>query len=289
MNRTLVIGGVAAIALLLGIAAWLLLSGKSTSPTTEPGTAENAGPIELNDVAVVKDHTASEADEGRKLKVAFPSFEVTAKSGQTASAVFSTTWRLKLTGDQRAVVAAATLTGFMKSTAPAPQVPAPPPEPAASAPATTDATTAPPADGTTAATTPAAPAQPAPPPAPPKPVAGDGVARVVVTVGTETFVTEWTDLTGEGAAHKIAKAAALSASPIDLRAGSTIPVTVALEVTGGREGDATAKIDALDLQLFAEDAPLPAPPSAPSPPDSTKPAEPAAPPAEPTPPPPANP
>src|SRR5262245_6284434 len=105
MNRTVVIGGVVAVAALLGIAAWLLLGGKSTTETGTQTIAENAGPIALNLVTVVTDHNASESENGRKLHVTFPSFELTAARGQTTSAVFSTTWRIKLAPDERALVA----------------------------------------------------------------------------------------------------------------------------------------------------------------------------------------
>jgi len=278
MNRTLVIGGVVAVAALLGLAAWLLWGGKPTTPTGVAQPGVEGGPIALNLVTVVTDHAANEADEGRKLNVSFPNFELAAKSGQTTSAVFSTTWRLKLGPDERAVVAAAKITGFMKSAEPAPAAPPPTAEPAvASTPApappaeSTPATEGAPAEGTATAQPPATPpTEPAPPPPPPAgPIAGDGVARVVVTIGNETFVTEWMDATGEGASHRVAKAAALTESPIDMRNGSTIPVSVTLELSGGHEAEATAKINSLELQLFAERAPQSAPPAEPAPSDGT--------------------
>lgn len=270
MNRTVVIGGVVAVAVLLGLAAWLLWSGRSPTGPGGPGSSELQGPIALNQVDVVTDHGASQSEDGRKLNVTFPKFELVAKGGETKSAVFSTTWHLKVGPDERVLVATATLNGYMKSSAPPPATPAAP----AAAPTTAaaPATTTPPADGTTppadAAATPAptdataatAPAttpaeQPAAPPAPAKPVAGDGVARVVVSFGGDTSVSEWRDATGEGGEHRLAKAVAFTTGS-DLREGGTIPVTVTVELSGGSVGDTMARINAIDLQLFAESAPL---------------------------------
>jgi hypothetical protein len=82
------------------------------------------------------------------------------------------------------------------------------------------------------------------------------VARVIVTIGTETTVSEWIDITGEGADRKLSKAVSFVGAS-DMRTGSTVPVTVTVELSGGTTGDATAKINAIDLKLFAESAPLP--------------------------------
>lgn len=278
MNRSLVVGlGVTAVAVLVGLAAWLLLGGKpTTTPSDQPTEAQ--GPLALNLVTVVTDHAPSETEDGRKLTITFTNFELSAKSGQTTSAVFSTTWRLKLGADERALVTSARLAGFMKSAEPTPAAPPPTPEPTVSSatPAEAPTTTTPATDGSAAAQPPATPSttlpsQPAAPAAAPKAIAGDGVARVIVTLGNETYVTEWTDTTGEGASRKIAKASALTEAPIDYRNGSTIPVSVTLELSGGHEADAQAKIDSLELQLFAESAPLGQPPMEPAPTDTTTP------------------
>lgn len=267
MNRTVVIGGVAAVAVLLGLAAWLLWSGRSPSGPGGPGSSEMQGPIALNEVDVVTDHGASQSEDGRKLNVTFPKFELVAKGGETKSAVFSTTWRLKVGPDERVLVATATLNGYMKSSAPPPAaLPAATTTAATPAPATTppaDATTTPPADAAAtpapsdaaAGTTPATPVQPPAAPAPAKPVAGDGVARVVVSFGGETSISEWKDVTGEGGEHRLAKAVAFTTGS-DLREGGTIPVTVTVELSGGSVGDTMARINAIDLQLFAESAPI---------------------------------
>lgn len=262
MNRTVVIGGVVAVAVLLGVAAYLLLGTSSVKTTSEQLAAENAGPIALNPVTVVTDHGAAESPDGRTLNITFPKFDLTAKAGDTASAVFSTTWKMKLGDDERALVAVATINGNMKSTAsmmaaaPAPAAPAEPTT--AAAPAT------PPADGSApaaeAATPPAEAAKPAAP-ASAKPVAGDGIARVIVTFGTDTSVTEWTDATGNGADRKFSKAAAFVSASSDYRNGSTVPVTVTVELNGGTSAETLAKITSLDLRLFAESAPT-TPPAA---------------------------
>lgn len=280
MNRTVVIGGVVAVAVLLGLAAWMLWSGRSPTGPGGQTAAEMQGPIALNHVDVVTDHGASQSEDGRKLNVTFPKFELVAKGGETKSAVFSTTWRLKVGPDERVLVATATLNGYMKSSAPPPAAlpaapPAAPTTAAAPAPTPADGTT-PPSDAT-ATPTPTTPAeQPPAAPAPVKPVAGDGVARVVVSFGGETTVSEWKDVTGEGGEHRLAKAVAFTTGA-DLREGGTIPVTVTVELSGGSVGDTMARINAIDLQLFAESAPLtPA-----TPPETTETTEtPATPPAD---------
>ena len=82
------------------------------------------------------------------------------------------------------------------------------------------------------------------------------MARVIVTIGTETTVSEWVDITGEGADRALSKAVSFVGAS-DMRTGSTVPVTVTVELSGGTTGDAMAKINAIDLKLFAESAPLP--------------------------------
>ena len=121
MNRTVVIGGVGAAVVLLGGAAYLLMGGKSSTSTSDQAALEDQGPIKLNPVEVITDNGTNESPDGRTLTITFPKFDLNAKSGETTSAVFSTTWRLKLAPDERALVAVASLNGYMKSTA----VPAP--------------------------------------------------------------------------------------------------------------------------------------------------------------------
>lgn len=296
MNRNVVIGGVVAVAILLGVAAWFLLSGRGTT-TGGPGTMDEAsGPIVLNPVSVVTDHSASQSEDGRTLSISFPKFELVAKGGETTSAVFSTTWRLKLTPEERAVVTIATLRGYMKSAG----TPPPAPEPVAQpTPATEPATASAPAEGTTPAATPPEGAPPVEQPAatpapaaPAKPVAGDGIARVIVSIGGEVSVTEWRDWNGEGAEHKLSKAVAFVGAP-DLRDGATVPVTVTIEAFGATANETIARLNGIDLRVVPEEAPLPsaAPPAAdttatapaevtPPAEDTTPPAEGATPPAE---------
>jgi hypothetical protein len=251
MNRTVLIGGVAAVVVLLGGAAWLLVGDRLLgTSTSNQASVEDQGPISLNQVDVITDHGANESPDGRTLTITFPKFELNAKSGETKSAIFSTTWRLKLGADERALVAVASVGGNMKSAAPQAA-----PEPAAAAtPAPADAAT--PAAEQPAAATPAAPAAPPPPP---KAVPGNGTARVIVTIGTETSVSEWVDITGEGADRRLSKAAAFVGAPVDMRDGSTVPVTLTVELSGGTTGETAAKINAIELKLFAESAPLPQP------------------------------
>lgn len=265
MNRNVVIGGVVAVAILLGVAAWFLLSGKSTTTPGGEVAGEPAGPITLNPVSVVTEHSAAESPDGRMLSVTFPKFELAAKAGETTSAVFSTTWRLKLPPGQRATVATVSVLGFMKSAGtppPAPPQPAQPtPAPAAdgAAPAVADSATTPPAEGApaTPATQPAATPAPA---APAKPVAGDGAARIYVTIGGETSVTEWRDWTGAGAEHALSKAVAYIGTQADLRDGALVPVTVSVEVAGNTSTETLSRLGSLVLRVYAEEAPLPTEP-----------------------------
>jgi hypothetical protein len=277
MNRNILIGGGVAGALVIAGAGWYFLgSGPGTTPGGDVAGVDQ-GPIALNPVSVITDHTTALAEDGRKLTINFPKFELAAKAGETTSAVFSTSWRLKLGPDERAVVAAVTLNGYMKSNGtpvPAAPVAQPAAEPTVAAPADSTAPATPPAEGTPPAEQPAAAPKPAPVA---KPVAGDGVARVVVTIGNETSVTEWRDWTGEGAAHKVSKAASFIGANGDVRDGGTVPVTVTVEVSGASATDTLARLSALDLLVVAENAPLPKPeaPAAPATLDSTTAAPPA--------------
>lgn len=267
MNRNLVIGGVAGVAGVLGVAGWYFLSGPGAGigggTPTEP-----TGPITLNSVNVITEHEAGQSEDGRMLSVKFPKFELVAKTGETTSSVFSTTWRLKLGSNERAVAAIASLQGFMKSAgtpppaAPAPQPAAPVADATATPPATpaadgaapppaTDGATPPPADKPAVTPAAAAPAQP---------VAGDGVARVIVSIGGETTVTEWRDWTGNGADHQLSKAVAYVGTPADLRDGATVPVTVTVELAGAASTETIARLNSLVLRVVAEEAPIPVEP-----------------------------
>jgi hypothetical protein len=277
MNRNVVIGGVVAVAILLAVAAYFLISSRTTSTTGGTIAGEPAGPIALNNVTVVTDHSTSQSEDGRTLSVVFPKFELAAKGGETTSAVFSTTWRLKLAPEERAIVAAVSIKGYMKSAG----TPAPAPAPATTEPV---AATTPAAEGTPpVATTPPAeqPAAAPAPAAPAKPVAGDGVARVIVSIGGDISITEWKDWNGEGAEHKVSKAVAFASAGSDLRDGATVPVTVTVEVFGATSTETLARLNALDLRVFPENAPLPsAAPVAETPAEVTPPAEGTTPPAE---------
>jgi septal ring-binding cell division protein DamX len=169
---------------------------------------------------------------------------------------------------------------------------------AATPPPATDGATPPPADQPTATPATAAPAQP---------VAGDGVARLIVSIGGETTVTEWRDWTGNGAEHQLSKAVAYVGTPADLRDGAIVPVTVTLELSGNTSTETISRLGSLVLRVVAEEAPVPVepdagtgatppaatetPPATEATPPATAPAEPATPPADgtATPPPPANP
>ncbi len=264
MNRNVVIGGGAGVAGILGVAGWYFLSGPGAGPGG--GTAlEPTGPMTLNTVTVVTDQEATQSPDGRTLSVTFPRFELVAKAGETTSSVFSTTWHLKLGANERAVAAIASVSGYMKSggtpppVQPAPAAPvgdstATPATPAtdgAAPPPATDGAAPPPADQPAATPAAAAPAQPS---------AGDGVARVIVSVGGETTVTEWRDWTGNGAEHQLSKAVAYVGTSADLRDGASVPVTVTIEVAGGTSTETISRLNSLVLRVVAEEAPIPVEP-----------------------------
>lgn len=266
MNRNVLFGGVAAVVVLLGTAGYLIFSGRNSITGTGPAGSETQGPATLNQVTVISEHTTNLSQDGKRLSIGFPAFELKANAGVTTSTVFSTTWHVKPGADERVVVATSTLNGFMKSTgvpsvpAAAPTAPAtsdaatPATAPAAETPATPPAEAAPAADGTSAApaTQPAAPVVTGP-------VAGDGTARVIVAIGSEASVTEWRDHSGAGADRKLSKAVSYVGATNDLRDGGPIPVTVTIEVSGGTSMETLAKLNSIDLQIFTESAPLPVP------------------------------
>ena len=276
MNRNVLIGGFAAVAVLLGTAGYLIFVGRNSGGAGGVNTGEGQGPESLNQVSVVTEHTSNLSQDGKRLSIGFPAFELAAKPGETTTAVFSTTWHIKAGPDDRVVVATSSLSGFVKSTG------NPPPPPANPAPADgAKPAAAPAADGATPAATPAAPgtatpaagapaadvaatpAKPAAAPVQAGPVAGDGVARVIVAIGSEATVSEWRDATGAGSQRALSKAVSYIGATADLRDGGSIPVTVTIELHGGTAMDSLVKLNALDLQLFTESAPL-APPPAPA-------------------------
>jgi len=273
MNRNVMIGGIAAVVVLLGTAGYLIFAGRGPAGGGEGAPAGELGPVTTNAVSVISEYTNNLSQDGKRLNLGFPAFELKAKAGETTSSVFSTTWRVKLSADERVVVATATINGFMKSAgnppvvAPAPAAPeaaAPAAAPAdgSAAPAATPeapaaAPATPPADG--AAATPAeTPAKPAPA-APAGPVAGDGIVRLSVTVGSEASITEWRDHTGTGLNRRVSKAVSFIAADKDLRDGGLVPVTVSVEVSGGTALETIAKLNSIDVQVLTESAPLPAP------------------------------
>ena len=276
MNRNVLYGGVAAVAVLLGTAGYLIFANRSATTPAGITGSEMQGPETLNPVTVITDHTNNLSQDGKRLSLGFTNFELAAKAGETTTAVFSTTWHIKIGENDRVVVATSTVNGFMKSTG-IPPVVAAPTAPAASTdptitpaatPATAPAATTP-ADPAAApaadtATTPASgtavqPAKPAAPPVPTGPVAGDGVARVIVAIGSEASVTEWHDHSGTGGDRRLSKAVSYVGAPADLRDGGSIPVTVTVELSGGSSADTLAKLNSIDLQVFVEDAPKPTP------------------------------
>ncbi|MDZ4738507.1 MAG: hypothetical protein SGJ03_01210 [Alphaproteobacteria bacterium] len=262
MNRNVVIGGFAAVLLLLVAATYLVFfNGRSSTTGSDQANLQDQGPVTLNPVAVITEHSANQSEDGRRLTLGFTNFELLAKAGETTSAVFSTTWRLKVGPDDRVVVAAATLNGFMKSAGTPPPAPAP-------APVTVPPATAPVDPAAVTPPAPAAPAeqpvQPATPSAP-APVAGDGVARVIVALGSEATVTEWRDAAGTGADRKVSKAISYAGASADLRNGGTIPVTITVELSGGASAETLAKLNSIELQLFVESAPVPPPVAEPVP------------------------
>jgi hypothetical protein len=264
MNRTVLIGGVAAVAVLVGTAGYLIYSGSGSGSGGAGTPTMIQGPVTTNPVTVISEYTTNVSQDGKRLSLGFPAFELRAKAGETVTSVVSTSWNIRLPVDERVVVATATVNGFMKSAATPPAAtPAPAATPdagASPAPAAEPATPAassetPPADAAPAAEVPPAPA----PEAPPGPAPGDGVVRLVVTVAGEATVTEWKDPTGAGLNRRLSRAASLLAAERDLRDGGLVPVTVTVEVAGGTAMETLAKMNSIDVQLFTENAPLPQP------------------------------
>ena len=116
MNRNVMIGGIAAVAVLLGTAGYLIFAGRGPGSGGEGAPSGEQGPVTTNPVSVISEYTNNLSQDGKRLNLGFPAFELKAKAGETASSVFSTTWHIKVPADERVVVATATLNGFMKST-----------------------------------------------------------------------------------------------------------------------------------------------------------------------------
>jgi len=155
MNRsTLVIGGLVALAVLLGLASWLLVGGRKDSSTTSQEATIPEGPMALNPVSVITKTGTTEGADNRTLNVLFSDFELRGSNHEVKTAVFSTTWHVKLQPGERVAVATVDVKGFMSSSAAQPQ---PAAQPAAASPP-------PPPPATGASGT----AQPAATPAPPR-------------------------------------------------------------------------------------------------------------------------
>jgi hypothetical protein len=243
MNRTLVIGGLVALAVLLGLASWLLIGGRKPAPTSTQETQLPEGPMALNPVAVITKTGMKEGEDNRTLNIVFSDFELRGSGHEVKTAVFSTTWHVKLQPGERVAVATVDVKGFMSASGAQPA-----PVPAATTPS---------------AETGAQPAATVPPPAPPpppRPIAGDGVATVFLSVGGTTSSSQWKDSNGEGS-DRIQTQAAVYADPAhELRNGGQIPVTVTVELNANGSTEAVAKINSLDLRLFVDNAPEAAPP-----------------------------
>src|SRR5258705_1830798 len=115
MNRTVIIGGLAALAVLLGLASWLLLKGHNPSPTTTDETQLPEGPMALNPVSVITKTGTKEGEDNRTLSVQFSDFELRGSGHEVKTAVFSTTWHVKLQPGERVAVATVDVKGFMSA------------------------------------------------------------------------------------------------------------------------------------------------------------------------------
>jgi hypothetical protein len=249
MNRTLVIGGLVALAVLLGIASWLLIGGRKPTTATPEEVAAQEGPMALNPVSIITKTGTTPSADNRTLNVLFSDFEVRGSSHEVKTAVFSTTWHVKLEPGERVAVAAASVKGFMSSSGAQPQPVAQP------APAPTPATT----DGTTPATT--APAPVTAPAPPPRPVAGEGIATIFISVDGNTATTQWRDGNGSGSDRFQSQAVVFADPAHEVRNGADIPVTVTIELNANGSTESVAKISSLDLRLFFDSVPEPTPPA----------------------------
>lgn len=254
MNRTLVIGGLVALAVLLGLASWLLIGGRKTAtPTPDEVAMMPEGPMALNPVSVITKTGTTPGSDNRTLNVLFSDFELRGSNHEVKTAVFSTTWHVKLEPGERVAVATADVKGYMSSSGAQPQPPQPQPAAESATPTvTTTDTTA------TSTTTPPAPA-PTPAP-PPRPVAGEGIATVFISVGGTASSAQWKDTNGEGSDRIQTQAAVFADPQHELRNGGEIPVTVTVELNANGSTETVAKINSLDLRLFVDSVPEPTPP-----------------------------
>ena len=84
MNRTLVIGGLAALAVLLVLASWLLIGGRKDTSTSSTEATIPEGPMALNPVSVITKTGTTEGSDNRTLNVLFSDFELRGSGhGQT--------------------------------------------------------------------------------------------------------------------------------------------------------------------------------------------------------------
>ena len=263
MNRTLVIGGLVALAVLLGLASWLLIGGRKPATTTTEDTVTQEGPMALNQVSIITKTGTTPSADNRTLNVLFSDFELRGSNHEVRTAVFSTTWHVKLEPGERVAVATASVKGFMSSSGAQPQPIA--------VPATTPATTPGPVvtDSSTTTATTTAPAPVAAPAPPPRPVAGQGIATIFITVDGNTTATQWRDSNGSGTDRIQTQAAVFSDPAHEMRNGGEIPVTVTVELNSNGSTESVAKISQLDLRLFVDNVPEPTPPA---PTESTTPA-----------------
>ena len=208
----------------------------------------------LNPVSIITKTGTTPSADNRTLNVLFSDFELRGSNHEVKTAVFSTTWHVKLEPNERVAVATASVKGFMSSSGAQPQ-------PVAIAPATTPAPTT--TDSSTTTSTAPAPTPAAPPP-PPRPVAGEGIATIFITVDGNTTSTQWHDANGGGADRIQTQAAVFADSAHEMRNGGEIPVTVTVELNSNGSTESVAKISQLDLRLFVDNVPEPAPAPAPT-------------------------
>jgi hypothetical protein len=258
MNRTLVIGGLVALAVLLGIASWLLIGGRKPTSTTPEEMVAQEGPMALNQVAIITKTGTTPSADNRTLNILFSDFEVRGSAREVKTAVFSTTWHVKLEPGERVAVATASLKGFMSSSG---AQPLPVAQPVATPPATTDGAT------------PAATAQPAPVTAPPpRSVAGEGKATIFISVDGNTSTTQWNDANGNGSDRYQSQAVVFADPAHEVRNGADIPITVTVELDANGSTESVAKISSLDLRLFVDTVPEPTPPAETTTPETPAPA-----------------
>ena len=76
MNRTLVIGGLAALAVLLGLGSWLLIRGHGPGTPSSTETTAAEGPMAINPVSIISKAATTEDAAAHKLNIVFSDFEL---------------------------------------------------------------------------------------------------------------------------------------------------------------------------------------------------------------------